>query len=181
MKSYLLKYLVVLLFLFLSSESCTLFAQGGTNLSVKMSAWRSAVVNSSSAGNSLYGIMGEFISGKSEDSRNQVVFGLVNGIGLFTDVDETDGVLPLKMDLYQNYPNPFNPVTNIKYTLDKPGNVKLAIYDLLGSEVAVLVNDFNQPGSYSVSFNAADLASGIYIYRLTADNFISTKKFVLLK
>ncbi len=90
--------------------------------------------------------------------------------------------------LSQNYPNPFNPSTAIKYTVGGAGSqgsgdsrTKLVIYDLLGREVATLVNQPEAPGSYEVKFDASGLASGIYIYRLTAGSYTESKRMVLMK
>lgn len=83
--------------------------------------------------------------------------------------------------LLQNYPNPFNPVTNISFSIPKNGLVTLKVYDILGSEVAELVNEVREAGNYSVTFNALDLPSGIYFYTLTTGNFNATKKLILLK
>ncbi len=84
-------------------------------------------------------------------------------------------------NLDQNYPNPFNPTTRISYSIQKAGLVTLKIYDILGREVETLINDFQQPNSYSVSFNASGLASGIYLYKLKAGDFVQTRKMMLLK
>jgi hypothetical protein len=87
--------------------------------------------------------------------------------------------------LYQNYPNPFNPTTKIKYSIpvgtQHAVSVQLKVYDILGREVATLVNKQQQPGNYEVEFNASNFASGVYFYQLRAGNFISTKKMILLK
>lgn len=83
--------------------------------------------------------------------------------------------------LQQNYPNPFNPITNIVYQIPKSGFVQLKVYDILGKEVAVLVNEVKSEGSYSVSFDASDLPSGIYIYSLRVNDFIQNNKMTLLK
>jgi len=83
--------------------------------------------------------------------------------------------------LKQNYPNPFNPSTTISYQLRTKSNVTLKVIDVLGREVSTLVNSVEQPGYKSVNFNANNLVSGVYYYRLQAGNFIETKKFVLLR
>jgi hypothetical protein len=83
--------------------------------------------------------------------------------------------------LMQNYPNPFNPTTTINYSIKSAGEVTLKIYDMIGAEVASLVNESQEAGSYSVEFNAADLPSGMYVYRLSTNNFVGTKKLLLLK
>jgi hypothetical protein len=103
-------------------------------------------------------------------------------------VATTDSRVPERTELYQNYPNPFNPTTGIRYHLPAAqagvsgiSDVRLAVYDILGREVAVLVSERKAPGSYEVKFNAAGLASGVYFYRLTAGAAVQTRKMVLLK
>jgi len=87
--------------------------------------------------------------------------------------------------LHNNFPNPFNPTTVIKYDIVKSINVSLKIYDVLGNEIATLVNEEKQPGNYEVEFQSAvsnqQLASGIYFYQLRAGEFVQTKKMVLLR
>ncbi len=83
--------------------------------------------------------------------------------------------------LSQNYPNPFNPVTNINYTVAKDGLVKIKVYDVLGNEVCELLNQIKAAGSYTLQFNASNLPSGVYFYKLETDNFIDTKKMLLIK
>ena len=96
-------------------------------------------------------------------------------------VKQTSGDVPKQFNLSQNYPNPFNPTTVIEYSLPKSGAVKLAVYDILGREVSSLVNENQLAGSYKVEFNADKLASGIYFYQIRSNNYISTKRMVLLK
>ena len=84
-------------------------------------------------------------------------------------------------DLTQNYPNPFNPVTNISYQLAKGGNVSLKIYNLLGHEIATLVNEYKPQGKYDIKFDASNIASGIYVYGLRVNGFSSFGKLMLLK
>jgi photosystem II stability/assembly factor-like uncharacterized protein len=101
---------------------------------------------------------------------------------LITGVDQSIVTgLPQEFRLDQNYPNPFNPQTEIEYRVPGLGLVTLKVYDLLGREVATLVNEQRQPGSYSVRFDGSRLASGIYMYRLTAGTFLDTKKMLLVK
>ena len=92
---------------------------------------------------------------------------------------------PYSFELFQNYPNPFNPSTTIKYTVPglgvKPVDVQLKVYDVLGNEVATLVNGEQYPGEYQVKFNAQTLASGVYFYRILAGGYVSIKKMLLLK
>lgn len=93
--------------------------------------------------------------------------------------------MPQDYVLYQNYPNPFNPSTTIRYQLPMNRFVKLEIYDVLGREISQLVNEEQSEGSYSINFNAASLASGIYFYRLTISNplgeFVKSKSMLLIK
>lgn len=90
-------------------------------------------------------------------------------------------VIPTKYDLAQNYPNPFNPSTKISFSLPQADVVTLKIYDILGSEVATLVNGKMEAGKYEINFDASNLPSGAYIYRIQTNNFQSTKKMMLLK
>jgi hypothetical protein len=108
--------------------------------------------------------------------------------GLFiTGIEETSPEVPTSTSLLQNYPNPFNPSTRIKYTVGGTGDqspgvsVKLVVYDLLGREVKVLVDERRAAGSYEDTFDGSGLASGIYVYRLTAGSFVQSRKMILLK
>ncbi len=89
--------------------------------------------------------------------------------------------IPKTFALEQNYPNPFNPVTSIKYQLPSPENVSIKIFDILGKEVATLVNETKEPGYYEVNYDASNLASGLYFYRIEAGSFTQTKKMMLIK
>ncbi len=91
-----------------------------------------------------------------------------------------DGIVNT-FELAQNYPNPFNPSTNIKYSIAERSNVTIKVYDMLGSEVATLVNQVQDAGTHNVVFNASNLASGMYVYTISAGNFTATKKMMLLK
>jgi hypothetical protein len=102
--------------------------------------------------------------------------------GILTDVqDNTDNTVIKSYKLEQNYPNPFNPATNIKYSVPAPGMVTIKVYDILGSEVATLVNEEKSAGSYEVRFNAGTLSSGVYFYNIKAGSYNITKKMMLLK
>ncbi len=103
-----------------------------------------------------------------------------------TDVSDGESGLPNKFALYQNFPNPFNPSTRIKYDLKQETNIKLKIFNILGQKVRSLVNDVQPAGRYNVTWDGTDdsgklVSSGIYLYRIFADDFISTKKLILLK
>lgn len=96
-------------------------------------------------------------------------------------VDPSDQPVPLVYDLSQNFPNPFNPSTIIRYQVPAAGEVRLAVYDLLGREVAVLVHERQSAGRYTVRVDEGGLASGVYLYRLTAGGFSRTRKMILLR
>lgn len=84
-------------------------------------------------------------------------------------------------ELKQNYPNPFNPSTTINFSIPKSGFVKLAVFDLIGKEVASLVNETKSAGNYEINFNASNLSSGIYVYKITSGEFTSSKQMILIK
>ena len=102
---------------------------------------------------------------------------IVEGV---TSVDDDEPVVS-QYQLSQNYPNPFNPSTSIKYSVPTGSDVTLKVYDALGREVATLVNGFVAAGNHQVTLNAASLASGMYVYRLTAGTFTESRKLVVLK
>jgi len=89
--------------------------------------------------------------------------------------------IPTEYKLEQNYPNPFNPSTSIRYQVSTISQVSIKGYDILGNEVTTLVNEQKEPGYYEIDFNAGSFASGVYIYRLQANNYVSTKKMMVLK
>ena len=101
--------------------------------------------------------------------------------GLLTDIISTESSNPTDYFLAQNYPNPFNPTTTIKYSIPSIAFVKINVYNMLGQEIAELVNKELQTGNYEVIFDASNLPSGIYFYRIEADNFVQTKKMILMK
>jgi len=118
---------------------------------------------------------------KSIDPSRDIVYDSI------TKMD--DEIIPAKFELKQNYPNPFNPTTTIEYTIPEVGgenlhpqqSVKLIVYDILGREVATLVNQQQKMGRYKVVFNASKLSSGVYLYRMTAGNYTETKKMILIR
>ncbi len=104
-----------------------------------------------------------------------------NGKFTYSDVVTIDEIAPFEYRLEQNYPNPFNPSTRIKYTITHKQFVSLKVYDVLGNEVAALVNEEQTIGSYEVTLNANHLSAGVYYYTLLTDDFVQTKKMILLK
>ncbi|HLG33006.1 MAG TPA: T9SS type A sorting domain-containing protein, partial [Ignavibacteriaceae bacterium] len=130
--------------------------------------------------------------GQGNDPLNSVTEGKIASafVQQFYQSNFDDNILPVEdennqlvneFSLFQNYPNPFNPTTNIGFRIAKFDFVKLTVYDILGNEISVLVNEEKPAGNYEVTFDASSLPSGIYFYRLQAGRFIQSKKMVLLK
>ena len=124
---------------------------------------------------------GLYVGGKFTHAGNKYS----NMIALYTDfatsVDEENNIVPDGFQLMQNYPNPFNPSSRIRYSIPQISYVTLKVFDILGNEIATLVNEEKGPGVYSVSINAVKYASGIYFYKLQAGSFVETRKMVLLR
>ncbi len=116
--------------------------------------------------------------------KNGVVY--TCGLGVYsttvtTGVTEHSPAAPISFTLEQNYPNPFNPKTGVRFQVLGVSDVKIAVYDLLGKEVAVLVDERKEPGAYQVQFDGSRLASGVYIYRMTAGSFVQSRQMLLVK
>ena len=101
--------------------------------------------------------------------------------GGITFVNNITENTPRSYNLSQNYPNPFNPVTNFGFRIAEFGLVKLTIYDAIGKEIAIIVNEELQPGSYNVDWDASNYPSGVYFYKLESGDFVESKKMVLIK
>ena len=117
----------------------------------------------------------------NEDSISSLIWGKVNYSEFITGVHFINTEFPKTMILYQNYPNPFNPETTIRFSIPKSGYVTLGVYDLLGRNISMLLNNFLKPGMHEINFNGSNFSSGIYFYRLTWNNYSTVKKFVILK
>jgi len=113
--------------------------------------------------------------------NNGTIDDTIRVINIISNIEQGSLILPDNYSLYQNYPNPFNPSTLIKYDIKKDGFVSLKVYNILGKEVASLVNEEKCAGRYEVEFNGSNLGSGIYYYRLQAGEYSETKKMLLLK
>ncbi|NWF49423.1 MAG: T9SS type A sorting domain-containing protein [Ignavibacteriaceae bacterium] len=127
-------------------------------------------------------------NGKYDSTANAILRGLMDYMGISTNIGELAAGIQDGFELNQNYPNPFNPSTKIKYQIPASINsskggtlVILKVYDLLGKELVTLVSEEQNPGMYEVEFDASDLSSGIYIYQLRAGGLIQTKKMVLIR
>lgn len=131
----------------------------------------------------LLSTVGQPFIGPSSRENQVVVSGFWSQqVGVVTGVEqvESDGI-PQEFRLEQNYPNPFNPSTTIEFAVPNKSQVKIKLYDLLGREVATLVDELYQPGTYKVVFEAGSLPSGLYIYRIEAEGFTKARKLMLLK
>ncbi len=115
------------------------------------------------------------------DEENNDFFSYSFNVNVSPLVGVDEETVPTDFALYQNFPNPFNPSTNIKFDLPKESNVAVRIYNILGEEVATLVNRVMQAGRHTVEFNASRLSSGMYIYRIEAGDFVQVKKMLLMK
>jgi hypothetical protein len=118
------------------------------------------------------------VSGKYLYRLKQIDF---DGTFEYSNEVEVIVALPNRFELSQNYPNPFNPSTKIKYQIATSNPVSLKIYDVLGNEVATLINENKSAGNYEVTFDAGNLSSGTYFYKLQTGSFVETKKLLLLK
>jgi len=117
-----------------------------------------------------------------EARRSSFAEGIINWLNVPVSVGEDEqNSLPFSFDLKQNYPNPFNPSTTINYNVPQSTLVIIKVYDLIGKEVATLVNEVKEPGKYQVAFEGENLSSGIYFYKMTAGDFSTVKKMNLLK
>jgi hypothetical protein len=117
-----------------------------------------------------------------KEKTKQLLYYILNDkFNEVTSIDEQDELVVKEYQLFQNYPNPFNPSTSIQYAIRSRQLVTLKVYDVLGNELVTLVNEEKPAGSYEVRFDARDLASGIYFYRLNAGSFRDTKKMLLLR
>jgi len=136
-------------------------------------------VNYSFIGDSTSGKISQILVKSGSTSFNKLNNGRIQLFAKANKIVSTS--LPTKYALHQNYPNPFNPTTTLKYDLPNATDVSLIIYDILGRKVKELVNTKQQAGRYELQFDASSLASGVYIYQLIAEKFISSKKMILLR
>ncbi len=138
-------------------------------------------------------------TGKYDSTANAILRGVLDYMDITTDAEQVADLSPIKFKLEQNYPNPFNPTTIISFTIpnvtlssssraesrDEGSRVQLKVYDILGNEVASLVNEFREAGNYGIEFKSTagslQLANGVYFYRLQVGDFVETKKMILLK
>jgi len=130
---------------------------------------------------------GSYTSPDSTGADTVVNYSIINPIieaprwANTTSIQNISSEIPKEYKLYQNYPNPFNPATTINFDIIKTGNVKIAIYDALGREIKILVNEPATPGSYKVVFNAENISSGVYFYQIVTGEFTNIKKMLVIK
>lgn len=113
-------------------------------------------------------------------SSNGNVIKIADTLNVLTGTGSNNQI-PAEFELSQNFPNPFNPVTVINYSIPKPGNVKLTVFDMLGRKVSEPLNEYKTPGSYELSFNGEKLSTGVYYYRFESGDFTETRKMILVK
>lgn len=119
------------------------------------------------------------VSGVTNQARTG--FWYLAGAVVFTSVEESNSEIPAELRLEHNYPNPFNPSTTINFALPADIDVRLVVYNMLGREVATLIDEKKAAGTYKVNFDAGNLASGVYLYQLEAGNQLKTHKMTLVK
>jgi len=119
--------------------------------------------------------------GNGMNLRGCFINGVLYGDTVTTSIQQISSEVPDNFSLSQNYPNPFNPETNIKFALLKSGEVKLTVFDAIGKEISVLLNEYKTQGVYTATFDAANFPSGTYYYKLETDGFSEVKKMILLK
>jgi hypothetical protein len=134
--------------------------------------------NGNSTSNKYYNFIDKNIIGKVFYRLKQVDY---DGSYNYSQIIEVDGVTVTTIQLEQNYPNPFNPTTTIKYQLGNDSFVNLKVFNALGEEVAELVNKFQKAGNHQLTFDAENLPSGMYVYKLTSGNYVESKKMLMLK
>jgi len=136
-----------------------------------------------SGSNRIIGTLGQSLIGKTYNQSYSVESGFWEQLtNLVTRVEEIDDkVLPKEFNLYQNYPNPFNPSTTIQFAIPKESFTKLEIFNAIGEKVSTLILENLSAGIYEYEWNAEGLPSGVYLYRLSTENFTQTKKLLLMK
>lgn len=153
------------------------------NSQVTWSSFDMGFVDSKSNNVVVKSIAGQNFVGLSGYGNNFILSGFLTDIlfrSVFVNVNEQID-LPATYALHQNYPNPFNPSTTIEYEIPKESFVTLKVFNLLGQEVATLVDETKQAGRYEVKFNGLSLSSGVYFYKIRSKDFIETKKLILVR
>ena len=166
-------------FLFFLSLTISSFGQSS---SISWSLFSGGYGVAGSPNSSLISVTGLVTSNPISNDNSVVQSGfLVYSSPFITNLPDNKEALPGKYELMQNYPNPFNPSTKIKFSISKAGMVTLKVFNILGKEIITLINEEKGVGIYETEFNARELSSGIYFYKIISGDFISSKKMILLK
>lgn len=159
------------------------FAQSSTNYTIKKSVVDQGGFVSSSANYRVIDAVGQpGPVGASASTGYSETSGFLAGGGIISGVpEEITQTIPKEFKLLQNYPNPFNPITTIAFDVKEPCRVVLKIYNLMGREMATLVDSHHQPGQYKVTFQSVGFASGVYLYSIRMGDFTAVRKMVLME
>ncbi|MCL5029273.1 MAG: T9SS type A sorting domain-containing protein [Bacteroidetes bacterium] len=166
--------LLIILFIFLS---WSLYGQ----YQIKASVFGNGDANISNNNFRISSTIGQTIAGQSHGGSFYIDAGFWHSEQILTHVREIKNVGQKEFRLEQNYPNPFNPSTTIKYTIPIRCYVEILVFDILGRKMNTLVNELKEPGMYQILYTAKNLSSGVYFYRIQAGDYITTKKFILVK
>ena len=156
----------------------------GQSIVLSNVVFSAGTVTGESASYRLTGTLGEPFAGRAASSKFIVTLGFWATVPPETTAPtaiEAIDTVPKRFSLDQNYPNPFNPATRIRYALPEPASARLTIYDVLGREVSLLVDRQQAAGAYEVTFEAGDLPSGVYFYRLETGPFSEIRQMLLVK
>lgn len=153
-----------------------------SNFKLEHFEFMSSIRESGNADNQLFGILGDVFVKTGSSQNFQMIGGPIISARVVTSAEDVlNSGQPDKYELMQNYPNPFNPTTRVKYAIPEDGIVNLTVYNVIGQSVHELVNEYQKAGYYEVNFNANNLSSGFYIYRITSGTFSATRKMLLIK
>lgn len=171
--------LVALIIIFFVSAN-PLLAQNGK---VTWSSFNMGYAEPKSNNTMLKSVVGQVFIGTTQQSNLQVISGfLADTLFRSTIVDvKNQEQLPTSYSLWQNYPNPFNPSTTIHFEIPKETHITLKVYNMLGQEVLIVLDEKRSPGRYNIRIDASSLASGVYFYRFVSEDFSSTKKLILVR
>jgi hypothetical protein len=149
-------------------------------LYAEIDALTTAIISYNQDGGGLQkGLPGKYKAGSEEELIDRLNNLMKNN---FEENSKKKDIIPTEYSLYNNYPNPFNPTTKIRFDIPERTNVELSVYNILGQKVKTLIaNETRNPGRYEVSFNGISLASGVYLYRLTTENYTQSRKMLLIK